>query len=39
MRHRDKHKTVLLRSLQLEKIIEHVSIILGMPNTTWDIVT
>ena len=40
MLHSDKHKTVFLHSLQLEKIkIELMTISLDMPNTAWDIVT
>ena len=41
MRHRNKHKTVFLCSLRLEKIITNRIYVLSLdiPNTAWDIVT
>ena len=41
MRHRNKHKTVFLCSLPLEKIITNRIYVLSLdiPNTAWDIVT
>ena len=41
MRHRNKHKTVFLCSLRLEKIITNRIYVpsLDIPNTAWDIVT
>ena len=38
MRHRDKHKTVFLHSLCLEKIITNKTYVHKprMPNTAWD---
>ena len=41
MRHRNKHQTVFLCSLRLEKIITNRIYVLSLdiPNTAWDIVT